>query len=387
MVFARELYPAPTPYPMRLPEGGKTEPGRMPLSGRRALEISGKGFPGRPLRLETVSEAQLWLQFHHRHVIVEPGENLVEVDDDEHPIVIAAREPFAEAKLSLRFETGRGSDEASSNSAGLNVLRRRLRQAGIPARQKYDQPLFGVWHLDAFGKRVRTPQAIALIAEVLRRFDFTLISDASDVSETDRVLEVLGPTWRQLAAPLPSSRWSLRPVVIYDSSVVKPLLHQERPFDERRSLLEEHFVGVFEAGGIRLRIIHVEPSPRESSENIARSLTELLGPAQRAPGRVYELTLVAGFMGIEGPESAALSLLAEADIEIPTPLTRHGDNPALDQIAIYPKSEFITGTAGLVDLYQNSPRALFSGGDVTNEEAVAQLSVRSPAWALVVRPP
>ncbi len=379
--FARELYPEPTPVHIQVTSDGLLQPVHAKLFNRQALRVADE-LDSKRLRLDVQSRVETRVQLPDGHVYLEAGGGSVELaPTTPRGVVVAARQPFVESDFRLGFEVIEApSATKGDNLHGLSILRRRLRQAEIPERKQGDhEALFGVWHLSAFGKRARSPFAIELIAEVLRRFDLTLIDEVHDDAEIERTLRELGDAWRVHSAPGAEAS-KVHPLIVYDTSVVRTMSNVRAHSPQAYPLLKPQVFGAYNVRGIRLRVLQITPSPNASSESIAESLIAMLH-GDRHSDSSYDLTLVVGFMGIEGPTSPALQMLEQADITIPSPLTRQGANPALDQIVLYPASRFRRTEAGLVDLYQNSPRALFPESTHTNEEAVAQLALRSPTWA------
>ncbi|HVY29354.1 MAG TPA: hypothetical protein VHB79_22500 [Polyangiaceae bacterium] len=366
--FARELYPAPIVLDSRkLHEGIQ-----LPIEGRASYAIDFEASVEEELVLECPINTAIWRQWRNQRKLMQ-GPSRWKAQLHEGRLIVAGGQSFtrAVAKVELRaiFEKPRNS--------GLNVLRRRLRQSGVPERQE-DALLIGTWHVGKLGRRARWPEAIELITEVLRRFDLTMFDNVYDVDELAKALELLGTDWAMVGAPTATAT-ERRPVVVYDKRTVAPERARQIEFSNADESLRPQLVSSFQARGTTLQLIQIAPKNHENGADVAPQLAKQLPQWHQAHGA--DITIVVGFMGIEGPTSVNLDLLQRANIHLPSPLTRHGDNPPLDQFLIHHKPRsLVARAAGLIDLYQNSPGALFPDRNLSNKQVFEQLSYRSPAW-------
>jgi hypothetical protein len=290
--------------------------------------------------------------------------------------ITIACEGFGPLTYSLALTPARREAAREEPKDGLNMLRQRLRRAEVPKREQ-NQYLLATWHLNDFGTRARLPAAFALIAEVISRFDVTIVTGVRNESAVSQLTAALGTDWQCVVSRQGRGQESFA-VVAFDKRRVEFVTEQPQVETPVRSLV----LGMFQVGGATIQLAALESARATDAEAAAADLVATLERVHRA-AKAADLTLATAFTGIRGPESPELERLRQGHVDLPYALTCHGDNPPLDQIFSYPRKPGADEPAGLIDLYERSPKALFPDTGLTNQQAIDQLSVRSPAWVLL----
>jgi hypothetical protein len=280
---------------------------------------------------------------------------------------------FAETPYSIAM-TPQPRHTKEPQTSGLRLLQRRLAKAEIAPCLPH-QYLIGTWHLPGFGERHRSAEALVLIAEVLRRFDLTIVTGVERHSAFDPLLLQLGLAWEVQYAPRIVD--GLRVAAVYNADrVAQRAVRTLRT----QAIASPVAIGTFHFGETSALLGVLSPPKGKPEAEFAEALVNDLRHFHSEERPPPDLAIVTGFTGIRGPTSPELDHLRDALIDLPHALTRQNDNPALDQIFFYPSRHGRGEVGGLLDLYENSPRALFPDGETSDQEAIDQLSWRSPAW-------
>lgn len=80
---------------------------------------------------------------------------------------------------------------------GLLALKQRIAAAGVPASKRDESFNLATWNIREFGRKPRSQTAIHYIAEIINQFDLlSLVELREDLGDLQRVMQLLGPTWR-----------------------------------------------------------------------------------------------------------------------------------------------------------------------------------------------
>lgn len=296
---------------------------------------------------------------------------------------------------------------------GLKALQKRIQKAKI-APSKLDKTLnIATWNIREFGRmrngKRRSEAAIHYIAEILNQFDITAIVELrDDLTDLQRVMEVLGPYWHVVFSDFNADRAGNRERIayLYDGrvAVFTGLAAEANPPLWRNPETEEYeptivwwrspFMASFRAGNFDfiLLAVHIRWGKSE-----AQRLPELKKLAEWVYDRCQEKhvfdrdIIVMGDFNIPKVGDKLYQAIADKGLEIPDALlgTEHGSNleknKRYDQILHYRRhTSTLRGKGGVLDFYRGRWRDLFPEEDYpeikNKRDFTYQMSDHLPLW-------
>jgi endonuclease/exonuclease/phosphatase family metal-dependent hydrolase len=297
-------------------------------------------------------------------------------------------------------------------AGGLKALRERIAKADI-TESRLDQSInLASWNIREFGAqhggRHRSEAAIHYIAEIIGQFDLVAVEEVRDnLSDLDRVLRILGPTWRAIFSGFNTDAGGNRERIAYlfDQRAVTmtglaaeadPLRVLDRKSGEylptvnwwRSPYMVSFRSGVFD---FVLLAAHIRWGDSEKAR-----IGELEGLATWVDARVHERyaedkdIILLGDFNIPSTESPLYKAVTSKGLAAPASLLKlHGTNLAqnkrYDQILHYPRyTGAFTDQGGAVDFFANDWEALFPKADFPNlkqhNDYTFEMSDHLPLW-------
>ncbi|MFO0618048.1 MAG: hypothetical protein U0414_35985 [Polyangiaceae bacterium] len=182
--------------------------------------------------------------------------------------------------------------------------------------------MIATWNIREFGKHPRRPESLVYIAEILRHFDLVSIVELREnLTELDRVLEILGPTWKALfTSPLFDDAGNReRAAYVFDAARVQHTGLASCPQAPRVKKGEEWISSI---GWWRLPYLaSFRPAARNEGATELLLLTAHVRWGARSSARDNELSLLADWVATDlakDPFSAARDVLVLGDFNIPS---------------------------------------------------------------------
>jgi hypothetical protein len=296
---------------------------------------------------------------------------------------------------------------------GLKTLQNRIERAKITP-SKLDKTLnIATWNIREFGRmrngQRRSEAAIHYIAEVLNQFDLIAIIELrDDLTDLQRVMEVLGPYWHVVFSDFNTDRAGNRERIayLYDGRVAvftglaaeaNPPLKKNPETGEYESAIvwwRSPFMASFRAGNFDfiLLAVHIRWGKNESSR-----LSELRMLAEWVHDRCQEEhvfdkdVIVMRDFNIPRVGDELYQAVVSQGLEIPDALlgTEHGSNlerdKRYDQILHYRRhTSTLKGKGGVLDFYRGRWRDLFPEADYpemkNKTDFTFQMSDHLPLW-------
>jgi endonuclease/exonuclease/phosphatase family metal-dependent hydrolase len=298
------------------------------------------------------------------------------------------------------MEHGKVSKEIAS---GLLALQKRIAAAKVPP-SKLDQTLnIASWNIREFGKSRRTEASIHYLAEILGQFDVIgIVELRDDLTDLNRVLEILGPYWRAVYSdtiPDPGGNRE-RLAFIYDKRAAvftgfaaeasPPRAKKGEEYLSEISFWRSPYMASFKAGNFDfvLLTVHIR-----WGENLEARRKEIEAVADWIEAKRLEKTkedkdlIVMGDFNIPSRTDALFKAVSKHGLQIPKALLgSHGTDLArgkrYDQILHYPiYPDNFTNAGGELDFFIDASHIaeLFPNG-MTKEKFTYQISDHLPLW-------
>ena len=296
---------------------------------------------------------------------------------------------------------------------GLKELRKRIASADIPPSRLDKTFNLATWNIREFGRRKRRTPSIHYIAEILSQFDLIAITEVrSDLSDLNRVLEILGPYWDIVVSDFGMDRGGNKERIAYvfdkrmirftglaaeaDAPRCKVGTEYIPEFDWWRS----PYMASFRAGNFDFVVltVHIRWGGSEAEREVPlRQLAEWVHKRRRDPDVVDKDIIVVGDMNIPDRDSdlfRAISLDGKG-LQLPAGLANltHqqaaanlGRNRTYDQILHYPtRKKRFTDHGGVLDFYQGDISPLYSAHPdlLQRRKFTYELSDHLPLWIQV----
>ena len=296
---------------------------------------------------------------------------------------------------------------------GLKSLQKRIEKAKIAPSQLDKTLNIATWNIREFGRRRkgrrRSEAAIHYIAEVLNQFDLIAIVELrDDLTDLERVMEVLGPYWHVVFSDFNTDRAGNRERIayLYDGrvTVFTGLAAEANPPLRKNPVTKEYesavvwwrspFMASFRAGNFDfiLLTVHIRWGKSEADR-----LSELKMLAKWVSDRCQEKhvfdrdVIVMGDFNIPQVGDRLYRAVTDQGLEIPDALvgTEHGSNleknKRYDQILHYRShTSAFSGKGGVLDFYRGRWRDLFPEADYLYLKKKAdftyQMSDHLPLW-------
>ncbi|MBI5684626.1 MAG: endonuclease/exonuclease/phosphatase family protein [Verrucomicrobia bacterium] len=286
---------------------------------------------------------------------------------------------------------------------GLLALKERIKAAEIPS-SKLDETLnIATWNIREFGKSPRTEAAIHYIAEILGQFDLIGIVELRDnLTDLDRVLKILGPTWRAVYSDMIPDAGGNRERLgfIYDKRAVTfnglaaeanaPRAKKGLEYLPEKSFWRSPYMASFKSGSFDFVVLTTHIRWGDSDEARRQEIAMLADwiEAKRLEKTSEDKDLIVmGDFNIPSRTDALFAAITKHGLQVPKALLgAHGTNlekdKRYDQILHYPiYPENFTNAGGELDFYISDARIkqLFPGG-MTKEKFTYQISDHLPLW-------
>jgi len=295
---------------------------------------------------------------------------------------------------------------------GLKVLRGRIKDANIRPSILDETLNIATWNIREFGRmrrrKRRSEAAIHYIAEILSQFDLIAIVEVrDDLTDLERVMEILGPYWRAVFSDFNSDRAGNRERIayLYDKrvAVFTGLAAEANPPLKKNRVTKEYeptivwwrspFMASFRAGNFDfiMLTVHIRWGKNDASRiPPLEKLAEWVDKRRKEKYVVDKDFIVMGDFNIPEIDDELYRAITSRGLEIPDALrgTDHGSNLArnkrYDQILHYRRHTATSkGAGGVLDFYRNDWRALFPEGeypDMDDKEFTYQMSDHMPLW-------
>lgn len=278
------------------------------------------------------------------------------------------------------------SDYSRATVEDIVRLRRRLDAADVPPRRTDHNFIVGTWNLRVFGRvhrswdenpgsPKRNLRAMAIIAEVIRRFDVVAIQEVKRDTDAIRMLvrDFLGPSWEVIVSDVAAGKGgnSERLAYLYDRRRVSPsglvgeLVLPPTPLgDPVEQFDRTPYIAGFQAASERFALLtaHIRygasPAEREPElRSLARYVASEIRDRSRFQGAEEVNLIVLGDFNIDRREDNPLfDAFVETGLWVPQPLrgasTTYGTQAKhYDQIAWFRDdlSLVAQGRAGVID--------------------------------------
>lgn len=299
-------------------------------------------------------------------------------------------------------------------AADVARLRRRIRASGIPEKRIDQNLLLGTWNIRAFGdvyskwtdnphSPKRNLYALALIAEVVRRFDVIAIQEVKRVTTGIRRLvnEFLGSDWAVILSDVTAGKEAVgeRIAYIYDTRRVKPsglvgeiVLPKQKNGDPAEQFARTPYLVGFQAQGARFVLLsaHIFFGKKALDAKKLKELQalaeftakEISGRARDPKSEEYNLIVLGDFnIDKRSPDNPLFKAFTNTGLHVPFELRQvrstYGTVPKhYDQIAWF---------MGGLDLdFTNQAGAIDFSGAVFQDLDLRQMSYRIsdhfPLW-------
>lgn len=270
---------------------------------------------------------------------------------------------------------------------------RKLIAKSVPRRTVSDTLLLATWNIrdfdsNKFGQGPRLAESFHYIAEIISAFDLVALQEVNeDMRPFERVMDLLGPTWKYIATDLtegPSGNGE-RMVFVYDSNKVQfkniageIVLPNKFLVNGKDQFARSPFLVRFQSGWFKFNLCTVHLFYGDASgEGYQRRVAEIDSITSFLKKRANEDRqnyILLGDLNVVSPLDATMKALQKHKFVLPADLTE--DNNSLrwvsnmsgdkhyDQIAFLPrKDELQLGTsennAGVLNYY----KAVFTEGE------------------------
>lgn len=274
-------------------------------------------------------------------------------------------------------------------AGGIKVLRERIERASIPPSILDETLNLATWNIREFGRlrrgRRRSQAAIHYIAEILSQFDLIAITEVrDDLTDLNRVTEILGPYWRVVFSDFNTDRAGNRERIayLYDKRAVvftglaaeaDPPRRKNRRSGEYESIIEwwrSPYMASFSAGNFDFILLtaHIRWGSGGPASRISalKHLAEWVDKRRKEKHVVDKDIIVMGDFNIPKLDDALFKAITSRGLTIPDVLrgTEHGSNLAgnkrYDQILHYRRhTKTFKDVGGVLDFYCDDWRALF----------------------------
>ncbi len=287
---------------------------------------------------------------------------------------------------------------------GLKALRKRIEKADIPSSSLDETINIATWNIREFGKKRRRADAIHYIAEIVGNFDLVAITEVRDnLSDLERVLEILGPYWKVVFSDFSGDRPGNRErmAYVYDERAVTFTGLAAEADPPRKKVGKNYvaaiewwrspFMASFRAGSFDFILIaaHIRWGSGEAAR--VAPLQELANwiDKRRKEKFVFDKDIILmGDFNIPTTKSPTFKAITSKGLQIPKALrdvqtTNLAESlekgKRYDQILHYPRYvKCFTNNGGVVDFYDGSFASLFSG--LSKRDCTYQLSDHLPLW-------
>ena len=299
-------------------------------------------------------------------------------------------------------------------AASLLALKARIAAAAIPASRIDETLNLATWNIREFGKRPRSQAAIHFIAEILGQFDLiSLVELNQDLSDLQRVLQILGPDWRAVysgVVPDPGGNGE-RFAYIYDRRAVAFNGLATLAIPPRTRIGDEYvipdrmwwrlpYLASFRSGNFDfvMIVVHIRWGRRIAARIRELSLlARWINQFRRAEHAVDRDLIVVGDFNIPDRSGPMFQAVAEYGLHIPKAMLgdRFGSNLArdkrYDQIMQYPSEAYPDSFAdqgGVLDFHLSEahiaelfPPDLYP--DMTLARYTREMSDHLPLWVQI----
>jgi hypothetical protein len=293
-------------------------------------------------------------------------------------------------------------DISNEIAQGLKELETRIAAADIPSSSLDESINIATWNIREFGKRRRQEAAIHYIAEILDQFDLiSIVEVRDDLTDLNRVLEILGPYWRAIFSDFITDPGGNRErlAYVYDKRAVTftgLAAEADAPRQKDQSTGEyvsplswwrKPFIASFRAGNFDFVAItaHIRwGNGDESRVRPLQLLADWIDERQKEKHLVDKDIILMGDFNIPSTDSKLFKAITRNGLRIPDALLGvHGTNLAknkrYDQILHYPQyTHCFTNNGGALDFYAGDHRKYFP--NLTKSQFTYQLSDHLPLW-------
>jgi hypothetical protein len=297
---------------------------------------------------------------------------------------------------------------------GIKELQRRIenQEVKVPPSKLDETINIATWNIREFGRRARLKLSLHLIAEVINQFDLISVVELRDnLSDLEKVLEILGPYWRVVYSDYNTDRGGNRERIayVYDKRAVtftglaaeadpprKKITVNEngqkvKEYVPKISWWRSPFMASFRAGSFDFiaLVAHIRWDAAGGEESRIRALKLLADwvAKRRKEKHVADKDfIVLGDFNIPEDDDALFNAITSKGLKVPEVLRgQHGSNLArnkrYDQILHYPSElSTFTNNAGVLDYYQGNHRQLFPGTTMSKTDFTYQMSDHLPLW-------
>lgn len=288
---------------------------------------------------------------------------------------------------------------------GIQLLRERIRLAGIPSSSLDESLNLATWNIREWGKKPRMPFSLHCIAEIFHQFDLVAVAELrQDLSELKYVLDLLGPYWKAVYSDYTADSGGNKERIafVYDSRMVKftglaaesdgprtkdPETGQYVPdFNWWR----KPYIASFRAGHFDfvLLAVHLQWGTEGGRKRELEELAEWVNDFQKDEYCLDRDVIALGDFNIPSFDSDLFAAVSGHGLSAPASILRldHGSNlekdKRYDQILHLPA---ITGSVfsqhgGVVDFYQGNHKAFAPYKGLTKKKYTYEMSDHLPLW-------
>lgn len=297
---------------------------------------------------------------------------------------------------------------------GLEVLKKRIKDAAIPASQLDESLNLATWNIRAFGKtydrRRRSRAAVHYIAEILSQFDLIAITELTDnLSDLQKVMDVLGPYWHVVFSDFSTDPAGNRErmAYLYDGrAVVFTGLAAEADEPRKKDRVTKEYIPTmtwwrspymasFRSGRFDFMLLtaHIRWASNDHDVRIPilKKTAEWVHKRRREKYVIDKDIILLGDFNIPAVGDDLYKALTSKGLTMPAAFA--GEHPGsnlakvshYDQILHYPRSgDTSTETAGVLDFFRDDWRALFPADEFpwldSKRKFTYQLSDHLPLW-------
>lgn len=297
---------------------------------------------------------------------------------------------------------------------GLKELRKRIASANIPPSRLDKTFNLATWNIREFGRRKRRTPSIHYIAEILSQFDLIAITEVrSDLSDLNRVLEILGPYWDIVVSDFGMDRGGNKERIAYvfDKRMIRftglaaeadaprvPVSEdgRSRLWNTADGWWRAPYMASFEAGSFDFVVIavHIRWGAGVADRRPAlRALGEWVARRSKHPFATDSDFILMGDFNIPSRRSSAYRALIGDDtgLQLPAKLanikgTNLSQKNTYDQIlpnAAGAGQKRFSNAGGVLDFYQGDWRALYPSSShrpSSKNRFTYELSDHLPLW-------
>lgn len=287
---------------------------------------------------------------------------------------------------------------------GLQLLRKRIEAAAIPA-SKLDETLnIATWNVREFGKKRRSEAAIHYIAEIIGQFDLVgLVELRDNLGDLQRVLPILGPYWDAVYSDAVTDGGGNRERIcyLYDQRACTfngmaamasaPRKKRGTEYLAETSFWRAPYVASFKAGNFDFMALttHIRWGDSDAArQQEIQLLANWLEAKIKDKHCEDQDWIVMGDFNIPSRASPMFKALTSTGLTIPKALIKDefGANLArdkrYDQIMHFARfGDEFTLAGGVLDFYASDHKPLFP--DLTKTEFTYQMSDHLPLWVQI----